>query len=122
MQVLFAEHAEVLGSLIEAPESYVSPIVDHRNDFTHFPPASSDARHPGGPLDTERVLLYNWILRLRLEACFLKAMGFSGDEILSFVRQSETYRQMSMRFREQRASGSTPAFERSARSESLAPS
>lgn len=83
MRALFAEHSEALRVLVEEPETYVSAIVDHRNDFTHFPPPASEARHLGGPRDPERVLLYNWLLRLLLESCFLKAMGFSADEIRS---------------------------------------
>lgn len=104
MQTLFAEHGEALRLLVQEPEAYVSAIVDHRNDFTHFPPPAPEARHPGGPPDPERVLLYNWILRLLLESCFLKAMGFSADKIRTFVSRSETYRQMSVRFRNGTAS------------------
>jgi hypothetical protein len=46
----------------------------------------------------EQVLQYNCGLRLVLEMCFLQAMGFSTEEIASFARGCETYRQISRRF------------------------
>lgn len=107
MQALFREHREALQVLVDEPESFISPIIEHRNQFTHFPRVRSEAgsRLPREP---ERVLLYNWILRLLLESCFLKAMGFSADEIRTLVAGSDTYRQMSTRFRGRRAAP-TPA-------------
>lgn len=60
----------------------------------------AETREPRQRPEPERVLLYNWILRLLLESCFLSSMGFAKEEIVSFVRQSETYRQMSLRFRD----------------------
>jgi hypothetical protein len=47
----------------------------------------------------ERVLIYNFLLRMILEGCFLESMGFTKDEIVALLRRSETYRQYSVRFR-----------------------
>lgn len=96
---LFEAHEEALSLLVENPKQFVEPIVDHRNDFTHFPPEAAELRSPGGQRDPDRVLLYNWLLRLLLEACFLQAMGLSPAEVVSCVGRSDTYRQMSKRFR-----------------------
>ena len=101
MRDLFREYAEVLRALVEAPETYVSLIVDHRNAFTHFPPAARDAGDGVNSRDPKRappVLLYNLLLRLLLESCFLKAMGFSTQQIAILVSRSDMYRQLSGRF------------------------
>jgi hypothetical protein len=103
MRTLFSEHNEVLRVLVDAPERYVSAIIDHRNDFTHFPPDATTRRQPGGPRDPERVRTYNSILRLLMESCFLKTMGFSPEEVRSFVASCETYRQESARIRKEQA-------------------
>lgn len=97
LRALFAEHEAVLRVFVDEPAKYVSPIIDHRNEFTHFPPPPSDTPGGGSSRDPELVLLYNWILRLLLESCLLKVVGFSVEEIRSLVERSETYRQMSAR-------------------------
>jgi hypothetical protein len=98
LRALFAEHTEVLRVLVDEPEKYISPIVDLRNEFTHFPP-DSDTPDGGSSPDPERVLLYNWILRLLLESCLLKVVGFSLEDIRALVERSATYRQVSARWR-----------------------
>lgn len=109
LQALFEAHGDVLRLLVPEPDEYISPIIETRNEFTHFPVPASEAPQPATRPDPERVLLHNWILRLLLETCFLRAMGFSTDEIASFVRRSETSRQMSVRFRNREAaSGDQP--------------
>jgi len=102
LKTLFAAHGDVLRLLVDDPEEYISPIVDTRNEFTHFPVPASEVPGTTARPDPERVLRYNFILRLLLESCFLKAMGFSTDEIGRFVSGSETYRQLSARFRDQK--------------------
>lgn len=100
LRTLFSVHGDVLQLLVPQPDAYISSIVDTRNEFTHFPVPASEAPPATTRPDPERVLLYNWILRLLLESCFLRAMGFTQDDVVSFVRRSETYRQMSKRFRD----------------------
>jgi len=95
-RVLFREYAAALETLVAKPTEYVDPIVDHRNEFTHFDP--DDATSPA-EVPPERVLLYNFLLRMLLEACFLETMGFTQGEIVALLRRSETYRQLSVRFR-----------------------
>jgi hypothetical protein len=110
LRFLFKEYSAAVETLVAHPESYVNPIVDTRNEFTHFPVPTD-----GTPLnhlrpEPERVLLFNWILRLLLEASFLDAMGFSKEEISGIVARSDTYRQIARRFRE--ASSSPPTSTR----------
>jgi hypothetical protein len=85
LRSLFVEHDDVLALLVPEPAGYISPIVDTRNEFTHFPVPAAEIRKPGQRPEPERVLLYNWILRLLLESCFLSALGFAKDDIVSFV-------------------------------------
>jgi hypothetical protein len=93
LKALFTEHIEALRVLLEDPIAWVRPIIKHRNTFTHFSdPPSKRTRDP------ERVLRYNFVLRLLLEACFLKVVGFEPEEIATFARRSETYRQLKVRF------------------------
>lgn len=98
---LFREYAIALRMLVPKPEEYISPILDTRNEFTHFPVPASETPATTTRARADRVLLYNWLLRLLLESCFLTAMGFSTDEIASFVQRSETCRQLAVRFREE---------------------
>ncbi len=93
---LFRQYAAALETIVSNPVAYVDPIVDHRNEFTHFDPATRASTTQVPP---ERVLLYNYMLRMLLEACFLESMGFTEEEIVALLRRSETYRQLSVRFR-----------------------
>ena len=95
---LFDAHGDALSALVQDPGKCISPIVDMRNEFTHFaaPALGADARRPG----SEHAFRYNWILRLLLESCFLTEIGFTHEEVVELVRRSEMYRQMSRRFQE----------------------
>ena len=79
------------------PAAYVKGIVEHRNKFTHFN-FDPKSRELSGENSVEpehlRVLLYNFFLKLLLEACFLERMGFTKDEITKIFRRSETYGQL----------------------------
>lgn len=96
---LFDAHEAALSILVADPKQFIEPIIDHRNDFTHFPPHASELRNSGDKRNPSKVLLYNWLLRLLLEACFLQTMGLTPTEVASCVERSDTYRQMSKRFR-----------------------
>ena len=97
LRMLFSECMPVLRVLAETPKNWVDLIVDQRNNFTHFPAESNSTN--GQDSSSERVLLYNWLLRLLLEACFMKVMGFTPEQILSIASRSGTYRQIAQRFR-----------------------
>ena len=96
---LVCEHRETLEVLVEDPEQWVGRIVELRNAFTHFPVQAADE---GNSQSSERAVRYNWVLRLLLEACFMRAMGFTQRETVACVKNCETYRQMSLRLRNAR--------------------
>ena len=98
LRELFEEHRDTLCMVVSDPGEYVTSIVDLRNAFTHFPVGVG--QNLGGQ-STERAVRYNWVLRLLLEACFMRVMGFGIEQIVSCVRRSETYRQITERFREE---------------------
>jgi hypothetical protein len=96
MNDLVRDHSGALKALVACPGDWVGPIVDHRNEFTHFPlPTDADQASNADP---ERVLRFNLFLRLLLEASFMHAMGFSTEEVEGLVRGCETYRQLSGQF------------------------
>ena len=96
LRELVCEHKETLDILVKDPEQWVGRIVELRNDFTHFP---AQAAHESASPSSERAMRYNWYLRLLLEACLMKAMGFTQSETVACVKNCETYRQISAKFR-----------------------
>jgi len=96
MSDLVRDHSDTLKTLVECPPDWVGPIVDHRNEFTHFPITDEENESPAP--DPERVLRYNLFLRLLLEASFMHAMGLGTDRIAEVVRRCDTYRQLKTRF------------------------
>ena len=94
---LVQKHAEALHALVADPPAYVDGIVEHRNKFTHFDfdPKSPELNDENS-VEPEyvRVLLYNFLLKLLLEACFLEMMGFTTNQIAKLFRRSETYGQL----------------------------
>jgi hypothetical protein len=90
---LFKEYDEVLRHLDPKPRDLVNPIIDLRNEYTHFPAPSVENRHRGR-IESNRVVHYNWVLRLLLESCFLQRMGLAHSEVVRIVRSSDDYRQV----------------------------
>lgn len=97
LKELFIEHSDALTVLVPKPKQFYSPIADHRNEFTHFPVEPHGTKQRPR-FESDRALLYNYILRLLLEACFLRVMGFSAQEVATITHGCETYRQLSLRF------------------------
>jgi hypothetical protein len=95
LTALVSQYSNALKALVADPSAYVGPITNHRNAFTHF---DLKARQKSR-IEKERVLLFNYFLKLLLEACFLEVMGLSADEITNVCRRSEVYKQLSVRFR-----------------------
>ncbi len=98
LESLVREFEMALRTLVADPLIYAAAIIKHRSAFTHFDPKSRKSSD-GSSVEPERVLLYNFFLRLLLEVCFLESMGFTSSEIATIVQRSETYRQLSVRFR-----------------------
>lgn len=87
LTLLFDEHKMALVKIVPKAGHLVEPIVTRRNELTHFPPDSRST-----PIDVEEWLRHNFVLRLLLEFCFLKTMGFAADEIARLVDRRDEYR------------------------------
>jgi hypothetical protein len=87
--MLFADHAEALAVVIPSPESWVKPIRDFRNGFTHHPVADD-----GAETDKDKILKCIYVLRILIELCLLKTMGLDADTRRQLAGKCEHYRQI----------------------------
>jgi len=93
---MVVDHERALAVIVNNPKKFVDLIVDHRNDFTHHP---MDPEELQADADYSRHLLqYNYVLRILMELCFLKVMGFSTDEITSLAHRCITYQKIADSF------------------------
>lgn len=93
---LFKTHGETLKVLARDPMAFVGPMTDHRNAFTHFP-VPSEAASPAAK-NVDKVLRYNFLLKLLLEGCLLQAAGLLPDEISTLAQGSHRHKQLAARF------------------------
>lgn len=93
---LFKIHDGTLRVLARAPQAFVGPMTDHRNAFTHFPVPTETT--PPAAKDVDKVLRYNFLLKLLIEACLLQAAGLPPDEVATLAQASHRYRQLATRF------------------------
>ena len=96
IQELFDEFEDVLKVLAERPRFVGAESSTAGMSFTHFPVPDPDA--VARPTDPSKVLRYNWLLRLLLEACLMTRMGLTIPETREIVSKSSTYRQIAERF------------------------
>jgi hypothetical protein len=61
-------------------------MVDQRNLMTHLPPEAVEAK-----VDNEKWLQYNFLLRVVLDLCFLKVMGFEDQQIAELAEHCNEY-------------------------------
>lgn len=84
---ILAEQSENIDKIIDNPSSFIHRLVETRNHFTHY---------DGEP--NEYVLrddeLYDFCRRVRmlLQICFLKDMGFPSVEISRLLNNYESYK------------------------------
>ena len=93
LTMLFADHAEALAVVVPSPESWIKPIRDFRNGFTHHPVADD-----GAEKDKDKILKCIYVLRILIELCFLKAMGLDADTRRQLAGRCDHYRQIRERF------------------------
>ena len=89
LTLLFDEHEIALEKVVPKAGRFKGPIADRRNQLTHFPPETPEAQST--PVDVEEWLRHNFVLRLLLEFCFLKTMGFDDNEIARLVERRDEY-------------------------------
>lgn len=92
LKLLFGEHKTAMDKVVPDAGRFIEPIVTRRNELTHFPPDTKIK-----PFDAEEWLRYNFVLRLLLEFCFLKTMGFTDDEVARLVERRDEYRRWAER-------------------------
>lgn len=90
---LFNEHRAALGVVIDHHPRLVSAIVDRRNRFTHFPVDSLNQDN-----ENDDWLGYNAVVRLLLELCFMKLIGFKDETLAELVRRGHDRAQLIRRF------------------------
>jgi hypothetical protein len=94
LTLLFSEHEEALATVVSDPKRYIEPIVRHRNEFAHQPVDASEPASDHG----EELLRCIFVLRFLLDMCFLKTMGFTGEEMKQFAARADTYRRIKQTF------------------------
>lgn len=93
---LFKVHDGTLRVLARNPQAFVGRMIDHRNAVTHFPVPIETT--PPAPNDVDKVLRYNFLLKLLIEACLLQAAGLPPDEIATLAQASQRHAQLAARF------------------------
>jgi ApeA N-terminal domain 1 len=87
LKLLFAQFSTLLGDLIPDRKAMISAIYDNRNYLTHYSLALEGRAATGA-----RLLLMVEVLKLLLQACFLRELGLPDKKISEFVSRSRTVR------------------------------
>jgi predicted MarR family transcription regulator len=93
MAMLFDEHEAALALAVPSPRSWITPIVEYRNGFTHHPVIADQQ-----DLDKDALLRCTYVLRILLELCFLKSAGLDEAAVAALAGRCEHYRQIRSRF------------------------
>jgi hypothetical protein len=86
LKALFAEHQLALDQVVPNAASFIEAIVAQRNRLTHSTPETD-----GTGFDAEEWLRLNFLLRVLLEMCFLKAMGFADEQVRRLAERCGAY-------------------------------
>jgi hypothetical protein len=84
---LFAQFSFLLDDLIPDRKATINAIYDNRNYLTHY-----DAKLTGRSDRGSRLAYLVEVLKLLLQACFLRELGFADEKIREFVGRSRTVR------------------------------
>jgi hypothetical protein len=87
LKLLFAQFSYLLDDLISDRKAVISAIYDNRNYLTHY-----DAKLKGRAATGARLLFMVEVLKLLLQASFLRELGLSDTKIEEFVSRSRTVR------------------------------
>ena len=85
---LLKEFGEPLAEVVPDADQFIHPIVIQRNSFTHVLEEVE-----GPPVETEDWQRYIFLLRVLLEMCFLKLVGFSDEDIKRLASSCSEYQQ-----------------------------
>lgn len=87
LKLLFAQFSTLLDDLIPDRKETISAIYDNRNYLTHYDPALKGRAASGA-----RLALMVEVLKLLLQACFLRELGLPDSKIEEFASRSRTVR------------------------------
>jgi hypothetical protein len=87
LKLLFAQFSYLLDDLIPDRKAAISAIYDNRNYLTHY-----DAKLRGRAATGARLLFMVEVLKLLLQASFLRELGLPDTKIGEFVSRSRTVR------------------------------
>lgn len=87
LKLLFMQFSYLLDELIPDRKGTISAICDNRNYLTHY-----DATLKGRAATGARLLLMVELLKLLLQACYLRELGLPETTIRKFVSRSRTVR------------------------------
>jgi hypothetical protein len=87
LKLLFAQFSYLLDDLIPDGKAMVSEICDNRNYLTHYDATLKKRAATGG-----RLLLLVEVLKLLLQACFLRELGLPDAKTKEFVSRSRSVR------------------------------
>lgn len=87
LKLLFAQFSYLLDDLIPDRKAVISAIYDNRNYLTHY-----DAKLKGRAATGARLLFMVEVLKLLLQASFLRELGLPDTKIKEFVSRSRTVR------------------------------
>lgn len=87
LKLLFAQFSYLLDDLIPDRKAAISAIYDNRNYLTHY-----DAKLKGRAATGARLLFMVEVLKLLLQASFLRELGLPDTKIREFVSRSRTVR------------------------------
>ena len=88
LKLIIKENAKILDLYMQNATSLVQPIIDYRNYFTHYDPKS----HKAFKVNYGDVLYLCYFLKLLIELCFLREMGFNSDDIINQLKNDYRYK------------------------------
>ncbi|MGA2738552.1 MAG: HEPN domain-containing protein [Bryobacteraceae bacterium] len=107
LKILFAQFSYLLDEVIADRKTTISAICDNRNYLTHY-----DAALRGRAATGASLLVMVEVLKLLLQACFLRELGLPDATIKEFASRSRTVRMirhLNNRIAEQTACGTLHA-------------
>ncbi len=87
MAQLFAQFSFLLDELVPNRKATINALYDNRNYLTHYEKKLVDRAKRGG-----RLLYLVEVLKLLLQACLLRELGFTEDKIKEFLSRSRAVR------------------------------
>jgi hypothetical protein len=87
LKLMFSQFSYLLDDLLPDPRAAICDICDNRNYLTHYNPALKGRAATGA-----RLLFMVEVLKLVLQASFLRELGLTDTKIREFVSRSRTVR------------------------------